>query len=103
MAAGNFLLLSAQDLAAELRVSVRTIRRFHDQGKLPRPLKIGRAIRWPRATIVEWLAMDAPDRSAFEEMRNGRRPAHNEKRKSPATAPTAAGQVKDSHHAIYQT
>ncbi len=56
------LLLSAADLAKQLGVSVRTIRRLDLEGKLPAPVKIGRAVRWPRQAIVEWIAAGAPPR-----------------------------------------
>jgi predicted DNA-binding transcriptional regulator AlpA len=61
------LLWTAEDLANELRLSLRQIRRLDVTGKLPRPVKIGgRAIRWPRASIERWVQAGCPDRKAFE-------------------------------------
>ncbi|HUY31455.1 MAG TPA: helix-turn-helix domain-containing protein [Pirellulales bacterium] len=61
------LLLTADDLARELAVSVKTIRRLDGMGKLPRALKIGNhAKRWPRAVIVDWLGAGCPPRAEWE-------------------------------------
>jgi predicted DNA-binding transcriptional regulator AlpA len=63
------MLLSKADLARELRVSSKTIDRMDQQGKLPRPIRIGsRAKRWPRETIVAWIATDAPNRRDWERL-----------------------------------
>ena len=59
------LLLSAADLAREMGVSVRTIRRLDIEGRLPAPVRIGRAVRWIRngpTGIVAWIAAGAPSR-----------------------------------------
>jgi predicted DNA-binding transcriptional regulator AlpA len=51
------LVLSAKQLAAELSVSQKTIRRMDAAGKLPRPIRLSPScVRWPRATIESWLA-----------------------------------------------
>jgi excisionase family DNA binding protein len=69
------LVLSAGDLARELGISTRTIRRLDLEGKLPAPVRIGRAVRWPRQIIVEWIAAGAPSRLEWETNRGtGRRP-----------------------------
>ena len=58
------------DLAHELRVSTKSIRRMHLGGKLPEPVVVGaRSLRWLRTTIVEWLAAGCPDRDTFESNR----------------------------------
>ena len=59
------LLLSAADLSRELGISARTIRRLDLEGKIPAPVRIGRAVRWRRDEIVEWLAAGAPDRAEW--------------------------------------
>lgn len=48
-------LLTIEDFAAVLKVSVRTTRRLHDQGKLPRAIRIGTALRWRREAIDQFL------------------------------------------------
>jgi predicted DNA-binding transcriptional regulator AlpA len=63
------MLLSVADLARELRISVKTIARMDQAGKLPRPIRVGsRAKRWARATIVEWIAAGAPCRREWERL-----------------------------------
>ena len=65
------LMLSAEDLASELGISVRTVRRLDLEGKLPAPVRIGRAVRWPRQMIIGWIAAECPARRQWESIRNG--------------------------------
>jgi len=44
------LLLSAEDLAAQLQISLRSVRRLDLEGKLPEPVHVGRACRWRGTT-----------------------------------------------------
>lgn len=48
-------LLTIEELSAILKVSVRTTRRLHDQGKLPRAIRIGALLRWRRSDVEEFL------------------------------------------------
>ena len=60
------------EIARELRLSAKTIRRMHDGGKLPQPVMVGvRSLRWVRQTIVEWLGAGCPDQATFEANRKG--------------------------------
>lgn len=60
------------EIARELRLSAKTIRRMHVDGKLPQPVTVGtRSLRWVRQTIVEWLAAGCPNRATFEAIRKG--------------------------------
>ena len=61
--------LSAAELAKELGVSLRHIRRLDADGKLPRPVRLGGSVRWLVAEINEWLEAGAPDRKAWEKTR----------------------------------
>jgi predicted DNA-binding transcriptional regulator AlpA len=63
----NGLLLDAQELAEELRLSLRHVRRLDDTGKLPRPIRLGKSVRWARAEIVRWIEAGCPDRATWEE------------------------------------
>jgi predicted DNA-binding transcriptional regulator AlpA len=56
-------------LADALAVSVATVWRLHSAGRLPRPVRIGRSVRWPVADVRAWLAAGAPDRGVWEAMR----------------------------------
>jgi len=59
-------LLSAKTLGQMLSLSKRQVFRLNSCGKIPAPLRIGGAVRWPESTIAEWLASGAPDRKTFE-------------------------------------
>ena len=48
-------LLAAQDVARLLRCSVRHVRRLADSGRMPRPVRLGRLVRWSRGTINRWI------------------------------------------------
>ncbi|MBP8130251.1 MAG: helix-turn-helix domain-containing protein [Candidatus Hydrogenedentes bacterium] len=48
-------LLNVQGVAVMLALSPRSIYRLADAGTLPRPLKIGGAVRWRRKSIIEFL------------------------------------------------
>ncbi len=44
-------MVTAAELAAALNCSTRSITRACNDGRLPRPLKIGRLVRWPADTV----------------------------------------------------
>ena len=50
-------LLTLDEVAALLRVSVSTIRRRVDAGELPAPVRVGRALRWPRVRLLAFLGL----------------------------------------------
>jgi len=53
-------LLDVQAVAELLNCSERTVYRLSDSGRMPRPVKLGRLIRWPYAEICEWIAAGCP-------------------------------------------
>jgi predicted DNA-binding transcriptional regulator AlpA len=54
--------MTAEELARELRVDERQVRRLDSEGKIPKALTIGtRSKRWRRDEIVRWLASPKPD------------------------------------------
>lgn len=68
-------LLTAKQLGLMLTLSQRQIFRLNSCGKLPRPLRIGGAVRWRLADISHWQDLSCPDRREFEarqEMRAGK-------------------------------
>ena len=66
--------MTDQEVASELSVSAKTIRRMNAAGSLPCPLLVGsRRLRWVRQRIVEWIALGCPDRETFEAFRKGGR------------------------------
>ena len=62
--------IDAKQLAEVLGLSVRTVRRLDSSGKLPRPLRIGGAVRWSLEEIAAWMAAGCPDRQKWENLRS---------------------------------
>lgn len=60
--------LTALGLAEFLGISRATVWRLLASGKLPAPIRLGRAVRWDRWTVEEWLSAGAPAREAWERM-----------------------------------
>ncbi|MBM4041217.1 MAG: helix-turn-helix domain-containing protein [Planctomycetes bacterium] len=50
------LLLDVRAVAAIVGCSSRNVYRLSDGGRTPRPVKIGRLVRWRRADIETWIA-----------------------------------------------
>lgn len=66
------LALTASEVAQLLGVSRAHVWRLHKAGKLPEPVRLGRAVRWSRTEIESWLTAGAPARPAWERL-NGPR------------------------------
>ena len=66
------LLATARDLAAMLRLSLRTIRLMDRAGKLPEPLRVGGSVRWRLDEIRAWVAGGCPDRATWARIRDAR-------------------------------
>jgi excisionase family DNA binding protein len=59
-------LLTVEDIAEKLALSVRQIRRLDAAGKLPQPIRsLGRGKRWSESVIDEWIRQGCPDRKTF--------------------------------------
>jgi len=67
------LLLSANDLAKLLGLSLRSIRNLDSAGKLPRPLRVGGSVRWRRAEIFSWIDSGCPNRETWAARRAARK------------------------------
>lgn len=48
-------LVTAQELARMLRVSVRKVWRMRSAGQLPPPVRLGGSVRWDPVDIDSWL------------------------------------------------
>lgn len=72
-AQNNPLAYSAQELADRLGASLRHIRRLNSAQMLPRPICLGRSVRWPVQEIKDWMAAGAPDRQRWEAMKRAGR------------------------------
>jgi predicted DNA-binding transcriptional regulator AlpA len=65
------LALAAAEVAKMLGISERHLWALNSSGRLPRPLRLGRAVRWPVEELRNWSAAGAPERSRWEDMRDG--------------------------------
>jgi len=65
--------LSADEVALLLGISRAHVWRLASSGRLPRPVRFGRAVRWDRRNIQDWLAAGAPPRDRWEAMRRAER------------------------------
>jgi len=54
------VLLDVRAVAAMVGCSSRNIYRLSDGGRMPRPVKIGRLVRWRRTDIEAWIAAGCP-------------------------------------------
>lgn len=54
------VMLTVNDVAEMLNCSARTVYRLTDSGRIPRPIKLGALVRWPRKTIEQWIASGCP-------------------------------------------
>jgi excisionase family DNA binding protein len=48
------------DIATLLKASSCHVRRLADAGAMPRPLHVGRLVRWRKADVDQWLAAGCP-------------------------------------------
>lgn len=61
------LLMTAEEIAELLRLSVRSVWRLRSAGGIPKPLRIGSAtIRWRRNEIMEWVKAGCPSLASRE-------------------------------------
>jgi predicted DNA-binding transcriptional regulator AlpA len=65
------ILLKADAAAALLGMSSKALRRADQAGKTPRPVRIGRNVRWRVDVLMAWVEADCPDRQTWEVMRRG--------------------------------
>jgi excisionase family DNA binding protein len=63
------LALSAEEVAQALGISRAHVFRLASSGRLPSSFRLGRAVRWDKATLEAWLAAGAPPRARWEAMR----------------------------------
>jgi excisionase family DNA binding protein len=56
----EFKMLTKDELASLLSISIRTLQRKLDLGEVPAPLRIGKSVRWVRSQIEEWILAGCP-------------------------------------------
>ena len=54
------MMMTAEEIAECLQVSTRTVWRLKAKGDLPKSVKVGRAVRWRRADILQWIEQGCP-------------------------------------------
>jgi predicted DNA-binding transcriptional regulator AlpA len=64
-ATASTMLLTAADLARELRLNIKTIRRMDMGGRLPEPVRLSRTVRWRAAEVRAWVAAGCPPRDEW--------------------------------------
>ena len=65
------ILLTAQQAAEFLGVSVRFVYKLMNSGRMPRPIRLGRALRFRREELNAWVSAGAPPRHEWEARRQG--------------------------------
>ncbi len=60
------LLLNAKQVGFMLNLSRATVYRLNAEGRLPRPVHLGRATRWRREELVQWVEAGCPSRERWE-------------------------------------
>ncbi|KAA3637148.1 MAG: DNA-binding protein [Armatimonadetes bacterium] len=53
-------LVDIEEVAAELNLSSRTIRRLVADGEMPEPVRIGGSLRWDRVVLGRWIEAGCP-------------------------------------------
>ncbi len=53
-------MLDVQAVAELLSCSTRHVYRLSDMGRMPRPVKLGALVRWPREQLEGWIAEGCP-------------------------------------------
>lgn len=64
------LAVSAIEVAEMLSISVGHVWKLHSRGKLPKPVRLDRSVRWDRRALEVWFAAGAPRRDRWEAMRS---------------------------------
>lgn len=60
MVTETITLMNAEEVAAMLGVSERTLWRLLSAGKFPQPVRFGRSTRWRLSDVKEWLDQGCP-------------------------------------------
>jgi len=62
-------LWDAAAFGQRLSLSKRQVFRLNACGKVPRPVRIGGAVRWNSAEVSGWVAAGCPDRQTWEALK----------------------------------
>lgn len=64
--------LPAAAAAKLLGVSQSHFYQLHRTGRLPLPVRLGRAVRWRRQELLDWMTAGCPSRSRWMALRNSK-------------------------------
>ena len=67
------LLVDAVEAARLLGISRAHLYALLSSGRLPAPVRLGRAVRWHRDTLIEWVRAGAPAPERWQALREARR------------------------------
>lgn len=62
-------LIGVESFAQLMDVSPRTIRRRLTENKVPKPIRLGRLVKWLRKEVEEWIAAKCPDLTRVQKVR----------------------------------
>jgi len=66
------ILLPAAEAAKLLSVSERHFYKLHSSGRVPRPIRLGRAVRWRADELRDWVAAGTPPRDRWQGTREAK-------------------------------
>ena len=65
------MLVNVKQVAEMLGVSERHVWQLNYSGRIPRPKRLGKSVRWVREEICEWVDSGMPSRREWEIQRSG--------------------------------
>jgi predicted DNA-binding transcriptional regulator AlpA len=65
-ATSDSVCIDVEDLSTLLKKSRATLHRYRAQGKLPKPLGLGKGLRWRLSEIQAWIEAGCPDQVTWE-------------------------------------
>lgn len=54
------LLITAEEFAELMQISVRTLWRLRSAHRIPEPVRIGGTVRWSKIVILKWISEGCP-------------------------------------------
>ncbi len=64
----NQISIPASKVAELLAISERHVRKLNSEGRIPRPISLGRCVRWSVEELSRWQTAGAPVREVWEKM-----------------------------------
>lgn len=65
----GILLLDLVEVARRLQISRAHAARLNSSGGLPRPIRLGRSVRWSAEDLSRWIVAGCPPRDRWEALR----------------------------------